>query len=116
MLKLFREAGMPRRVPPVLPGCAVADGADVPRIASPMRNMTYALRLSMPHEHIALDAGVAGDVQRVYWFDGRALIGARPVNQGALQWRPATAGVHLVRVVDDHGRSAEREVEVTFAR
>jgi hypothetical protein len=40
------------------------------------------------------------------------LIGAQPVADGALPWRPATSGVHLIRVVDDHGRSAEREVEV----
>jgi len=38
------------------------------------------------------------------------------VSDGALSWRPATAGVHLIRVVDDHGRSAERDVEVQISQ
>jgi membrane carboxypeptidase/penicillin-binding protein PbpC len=38
------------------------------------------------------------------------------VSEGAMPWRPTAAGVHLVRVVDDRGRSAERDVEVQFAR
>ena len=63
---------------------------------------------------IALDASAAADVQRVFWFDGSALIGVRSVADGALPWRPASAGAHLIRVVDDHGRSAERDVDVRF--
>ena len=116
MLKLFREAGVPRRTPPPLPACAAEDRMEPPRIASPLRNVTYALRLAAPQDRIALDASVAGDVQRVFWFDGSALIGVRAVSEGALPWRPAAAGMHLVRVVDDRGRSAERDVDVQFAR
>lgn len=116
MLKLFREAGMPRRTPPPLPACATDDRMDGPRIASPLRNVTYALRRSASQERIALDASVAADVQQLFWFDGNALIGVRRVTEGALPWRPAAAGVHLIRIVDDHGRSAERDVDVQFAR
>jgi penicillin-binding protein 1C len=116
MLKLFREAGMPRRTPPPLPACAVEDRMEAPRIASPLRNVTYALRPSAARDGIALDASVAADVQRVFWFDGSALIGVRRVSEGALPWRPTAAGVHLVRVVDDRGRSAERDVDVQFSR
>jgi len=112
MLKLFRQAGMPRRTPPPLPNCATADSSEAPRLASPLRGVRYTLRRSAPQEVIALDASTAADVRRVFWFDGTALIGAQPVAEGALPWRPATSGVHLIRVVDDHGRSAEREVEV----
>jgi penicillin-binding protein 1C len=65
---------------------------------------------------IALDASTAAGVRRVFWFDGTALIGSQPVSEGALAWRPATGGVHLIRVVDDHGRSAEREVEVLVSQ
>lgn len=78
--------------------------------------MTYALRQSAPHEGITLDASVAADVRRVFWFDGSVLIDVRSVSDGALTWRPAAAGVHLIRVVDDHGRSVERDVDVEFAR
>ena len=65
---------------------------------------------------IALDASVAADVQRVFWFDGSALIGSRALAEGALPWRPDAAGMHLIRVVDDHGRSAERDVEVRLVQ
>jgi penicillin-binding protein 1C len=116
MVKLFREAGMPRRTPPPLPACATDDRLEPPRIASPLRNVTYAVRLSAARDGIALDASVAAGVRRVFWFDGRALIGVHTVSEGALPWRPATAGVHLIRVVDDRGRSAERDVDVQFTR
>jgi len=115
MLKLFRQAGMPRRTAPSVPDCAVDEGGDPPVITSPLRNVSYALRASGPGDSIALDAAVAGDVGRVFWFDGSALIGVREVIDGALAWRP-TPGVHLIRVVDDRGRSAERDVEVQIAR
>ena len=114
MLKLFRQAGMPRRMPPPLPACVTDEAGDGPRIASPLRSVSYALRRSAPHEAIALDASAAADVQRVFWFDGNALIGDRAVRDGALSWRPATGGAHLIRIVDDHGRSAERDVDVRF--
>jgi hypothetical protein len=45
---------------------------------------TYARRLSAPRDGIALEASVAADVQRVFWFDGSALIRARTVSEGAL--------------------------------
>ncbi len=121
MLKLFRQAGMPRRTPPPLPPCTGNDSPEMPRITSPLRNVSYALRSlakrgAAPDDVIALDASAAADVKQVFWFDGNALIAVRRVADGALAWRPSTAGVHCVRVVDDHGRAAEREVEVAFTR
>jgi penicillin-binding protein 1C len=116
MLRLFKQAGMPRRVPPVMPSCTSDDPAEAPHIASPLRNVRYALRHSAPQEIIALEASTAGDVAHVFWFDGNALIATRPLSDGALPWRPTSPGVHLIRVVDDHGRSAERDVEVQFSK
>ena len=113
MLKLFREAGMPRRVPPQLPDCAAEDPAEAPRISSPLRSVSYTLRRNA--SVISLEAGAAADVQSVFWFDGTALIGKVGVSDGALAWRPQTGGIHLVRIIDDHGRSAEREVTIQFA-
>lgn len=116
MLALFREAGMPRRPPPALPSCVQDNRGESPHIASPLRNVTYALRASGSRNQITLDASVAGDVRRLFWFDGRALLGVRAVADGPLPWTPTTAGTHLIRVVDDHGRSAERDVTVQFER
>jgi penicillin-binding protein 1C len=116
MLKLFRQSGMPRRTPPSAPECAADASTESPRIASPLRGVSYALRRSSPQEVIALDASAAADVHMLYWLDGSALIGARPVAAGPLSWRPADEGMHLVRVVDDRGRATERDVEVRFVR
>ena len=113
MLRLFRQAGMPRRIPPPLPACAVENPSEAPRLASPLRGVIYNVRRT-GGEGIELDAGFAGDVQNVFWFDGRALIARRAVSAGPLAWHPETEGVHLIRVIDDHGRSAEREVQVHF--
>ena len=115
MQKLFREAGLPRRVPPVLPACAAEDAADPPRIASPLNGIAYTLRRSRPDGVIALEAHAAADVQNLFWFDGASLIGKIPVSAGAFAWRPAVDGAHLIRVIDDHGRAAERDALVQFA-
>jgi penicillin-binding protein 1C len=116
MRKLFREAGMPRRMPPPLPACAAEDSTDGPRIASPLLGVTYTLRHSRPDAVIALETSAAADVRNVFWFDGGALIGKSPVGGGALAWRPAQDGAHLIRVIDDHGRAAERDVQVQYAQ
>jgi penicillin-binding protein 1C len=116
MRKLFREAGMARRMPPPLPACATEDSSDGPRIASPLLGVTYTLQRSRPAAVIALETSVAADVRSVFWFDGGALIGKSPVGAGALAWRPAMDGAHLIRVIDDHGRAAERDVQVQYAQ
>ncbi|HEX7942934.1 MAG TPA: hypothetical protein VF488_14070, partial [Gemmatimonadaceae bacterium] len=114
MLRLFRQAGMPRRTPPQLPTCAADGGLEPPRIASPLRNVSYAVRPAPSGEGITLEATTAADVRRVFWFDGSTLIAARDVAEGAMTWQPTSAGIHLIRAVDDHGRSAERDVDVQF--
>jgi penicillin-binding protein 1C len=112
MLKLFREAGMPRRVPPPLPDCVSEQTGDSPVIASPLRGVSYTLHRKAPEEVIHLEASVGADVRSVFWFDGRALIGNAAVSGNSIPWRPTRDGVHLIRIVDDHGRAAEREVQV----
>ena len=103
---------MPRKAPPRLPACAAEDARDGPGISSPMRGVRYRLRQSRPEDRIALEAAVAADVQKLFWFDGNELLGQ--VSGGGLPWRPSAAGIHLLRAIDDHGRMAEREVFVDF--
>ena len=116
MMKLFREAGMPRRKAPVLPECAADDSRDLPKITTPLRGVTYNLRTRMRNkpEAIALEASTAADVDSLFWFDGAALIAKTSAARGAISWSPAADGVHLIRVIDDHGRTAERDVNVQF--
>ena len=115
MLKLFRQAGMPRRAPPAMPSCATEDPLDAPRIASPLRGVSYALvdrrraKRSRWRRTSRLMCGVySRRWQRPHW--------RQRVADGALAWRPTAASVHLVRIVDDHGRSAERQVEVQIGQ
>ena len=116
MMKLFREAGMPRRKAPAMPDCAMegADADDAPKIATPLRGVTYALRHKSGQETIPLEASAEADVDSVFWFDGAALIGKTAVTHGAIPWTPAADGMHLIRVIDDHGRTTERDVSVRF--
>jgi penicillin-binding protein 1C len=115
MMQLFREAGMPRRKAPAIPDCAADDASDVPKIATPLRGVTYTLRHKTGQETIPLEASAQADVDSVFWFDGAALIGKSAVTYGAIPWTPAAGGMHLIRVIDDHGRTAERDVNVRFA-
>ncbi len=115
MMKLFREAGMPRRKAPVIPDCAANDASDAPKISAPLRGVTYTLRRQMtPFETIPLEANTAADVQTVFWFDGKNLIAKCLSGHGALAWSPISDGLHPIRVIDDHGRTAERDVNVQF--
>jgi penicillin-binding protein 1C len=116
MLQLFRQAGVPRRMPPELPDCATDQALDPPRITSPLRNVSYAVSSGSARDSISLEAAAAADVRTLFWFDGNALIGQQRVADGALTWRPARPGAHIIRAVDDHGRSAERDVDVQIAR
>jgi penicillin-binding protein 1C len=115
MLELFRRAGMPRRTPPTLPNCSLEDAADGPRITSPMRNVVYTLRQGTSADRIRLEAAVSTEVRTIYWFDGAALIDRALANQ-PFDWLPSTPGVHLIRAIDDFGRTTEREVQVRFRR
>ncbi len=114
MMKLFREAGMPRRKAPAIPDCAADDTRGAPKIATPLRGVTYTLRRKSSGETIPLEAITEADVASVFWFDGAALIAKSTVTHGAVPWAPAADGIHILRVVDDHGRSAERDVTVRF--
>ncbi len=115
MMKLFREAGMPRRKTPAMPDCAVADAGGVPKIATPLRGVTYTLRHKSGAETIPLEASTDADVESVFWFDGAVLIAKSAVTHGAIPWTPVADGMHLIRVIDDHGRAAERDVTIRFA-
>jgi membrane carboxypeptidase/penicillin-binding protein PbpC len=91
------------------------DAGEASNIASPLRSVNYSLHRKSTEDVIHLEASVAANVHSMFWFDGRALIGNVPMisaNGGAMPWHPTVDGVHLIRIVDDHGRTAERDVLV----
>lgn len=115
--RLFAAAGLPRRTPPdAQRDCQVQAAInlqEVPRITSPLTQVTYSLRLSQPQESIALSANAASDARTLYWFADHSLLG-QGTPQSALQWRPDRSGHYQIRVSDDQGRSASRALRVEF--
>jgi penicillin-binding protein 1C len=115
LMRLFRQAGMPRRAPPpnecgveIVPGTA-------PMITSPTRGSTYTLREKVVGpEVIPLQATADAGVHALFWFVNDAYVGtAKPGN--AVAWQPSRTGRFLLRVVDEQGRSDARDLHVVFA-
>lgn len=113
MLRLFAQAGMPRRQVPAPGGCGRGmPGTHAPSINSPLRNATYTLRAArVGSETIPFVATVDGGVRIVHWFVDDAYVGTtRP--DTAVTWIPGRSGAFLVRAVDDQGRVDSRELRV----
>jgi penicillin-binding protein 1C len=107
---------MPRRTPPQNPDCDNAGQVvgDPPRITSPLRGSSYAMRLKRQGEdRIAFNATADADAHWLYWFANDAYIG-RSAPGESLFWQPQNAGHYDVRVVDDHGRGDQRPLEVSL--
>ena len=116
LLRIFRQAGIPRRTPPAYdPACGLTDrsgrGAP-PRITSPLSGVTYHATAADPGP-IPLAAVADADAAELYWFADGALLG-RSLAGKPLFWTPRP-GRSTVRVVDDQGRADAREVEVAFS-
>ncbi|WP_233842496.1 penicillin-binding protein 1C [Dyella sp. 2HG41-7] len=114
--RVFEQAGMPRRKPPVNEECNDNDriSGAAPRITSPLRGSTYTLRLKqIADERIPFTATNDANVHALYWFVDDAYIGRSEPGE-LLYWQPHSAGRYTVRVVDDHGLSDQRFLDVTL--
>ncbi len=118
MQKLFRDAGLPRRTPPAfMPQCSENENVgSPPKITSPLRGVTYALRENHnAEESVNLRATTDADTNEVFWFADQTFIGRAKAGAG-FAWRPNAAGNYLLRAVDDHGRADSRELRVTVVQ
>jgi penicillin-binding protein 1C len=121
MLKLFEQAGLPRRAPPSFdPRCethtAASAGGTPPQITSPLRGVVYSLRAKrLGQETITLRATTGAGVREVYWFVGRSFLG-KATPGASLAWRPEAPGSFMVRAVDDQGQADSRLVELAVVR
>jgi penicillin-binding protein 1C len=115
LMRLFTQAGVPRRVPPTGDCGSAAIGGTPPAISAPVRGAAYVMRASQPERNgVPLAATAEGGVNTLYWFANDSFVTAgRPGI--ALPWKPAQPGRYLLRVVDEHGRADSREVVVTAA-
>jgi penicillin-binding protein 1C len=115
LLKLFKQAGIGRRVPPGMhPQCRQEAYGDIgPRIVSPKKNIVYHLRTKgSDSKQIPLIAVGDGNVTKFSWYIDNQLLG-RSGTPDPLLWK-AEPGHHLVRVMDDFGRSDVSSVDIKW--
>jgi penicillin-binding protein 1C len=116
LAQTFVQAGIPRRKPPQNPACpsTVAWQGTEPQITSPSRGSAYAMRLAeRARQPVAFSAVADADARVLYWFVDQAYVG-RSTPGEAFYWQAPAAGNYRVRVVDDHGRSDARPLELTL--
>lgn len=117
LLQTFAKAGLPKIAPPKQPLCTEHSPLSIgqkPSITSPLKGKTYTLqaRRTAP-QHIALSATTDADVENIYWFVNDAFL--TKTNAGQIfYWEPESPGTYTLRVVDDHARSALRNINVDF--
>ncbi len=119
LLRLFAEAGIPRRVPPPeAPGCRLDERAArgvPPRITSPQEGVTYSLRAATVGEDpIPLTAVTDADARELFWFVDAELVGKSRRGEPLL-WK-ARPGLFLVRAVDDQGRAGTVRTRVAVVQ
>ncbi|HEX4923776.1 MAG TPA: hypothetical protein VFV50_06810, partial [Bdellovibrionales bacterium] len=84
-----------------------------PAILSPHADVSYVSRaLASRPTRIALRASADSDVRKLFWFVNGDFLGESPPRSDFF-WK-ANVGTHLVRVVDELGRSAQRRIKVTL--
>ena len=113
ILRLFAEAGMPRRQPPTPASCQQnASVGQAPHINSPLSNTTYTLRAArVGSETVPLAATTDGAVRTIHWFVDDAYVGTSHPDV-AVSWTPGRSGEFTVRAVDDQGRADSRALRV----
>jgi penicillin-binding protein 1C len=118
MLRIFKQAGIPRRTPPPRdPRCGidtVAGRGNPPQITSPTGGVSYALRAFRTDKTIPFQATTDADAREVFWFVNETYVGKAPSGKVFL-W-PAQPGSFVVRAVDDRGRAGSRDIAVTVVR
>lgn len=119
MLRVFLQAGIPRRAPPASDArCAANDHSSwgvAPQITSPLSGVAYSLRAAhVGEETIALQATTDADARFVFWFVNENLVG-RSAADAAFHWK-ATPGSFVIRAVDDQGRADARALRMGLVK
>ena len=113
LLKIFKRAGVQRHTPPFFEAdCALTGNAGInPQITSPQAGVKYIVRAnSRLNDKIPFSAVTDSGIAHLYWFINETFIAKTKPNQSFL-WQ-AKPGKFVVRVVDDHGLSDARDINV----
>ncbi len=111
LLKLFRSAGLERKMPPPLdPACGKFAGTGAPPlISSPNRGIAYSIAADGGTE-IPFAAITDADSRVVYWFVDDQLVGTSRSGESYM-WK-ARPGSFLVRAIDQQGRAVAEQLKV----
>ena len=114
LLTLFKEAGLPRRVPPPFLGSegidAISRSGRAPFILSPRANARYVLTTA--HHTLTLLANGDPAVQKIYWFADKRFIGTSKPGE-ALFWK-ADFGCRQITALDDRGNSGTHAISLVW--
>ncbi len=119
LLYLFRQAGIPRVVPPPFdPKESIERMSAIgnpPQIQSPLEGTEYLITLGETwFNSLPLRVTTDADVKEVYWFVDDIYIGkSDPQNTQHWSLKP---GVFQVSAIDDHGRGDTRKIRISLAR
>lgn len=117
LLKLFEQAGIPKKNPPSTRHCnnqSFAMMQDEIRITSPSENITYTLnRSTVEEQFIPLNITVDAEIKTIYWFANGVYLGNSPA-KSSFEWHPHKQGNYLLQAVDDKGNSDQKRVKITI--
>ncbi|MEN8192550.1 MAG: penicillin-binding protein 1C [Bacteroidota bacterium] len=118
LLLLFRRAGIPRKVPPPFDPKEnfemISATGTSPEIVSPLKDTKYMLQQGEDtFNNLPLKGIFDADVKEVYWFVDEKYIGK--ANPNLTQYWSLKPGVFQIGVVDDHGRSDSRRINIGIA-
>lgn len=117
LLKLFAQAGIPKKTPPSTEHCNHQNISGTYReidITSPSENLTYTLRRSvLETQFIPLNVTVDAEIQTVYWFANGDYIGNTSA-KSPLEWYPKKRGDYIIRAVDDKGNSDQKHIKIAI--
>lgn len=115
--RIFRQAGLSLKQPPAFTDhCHLQNKSTSglpPIISSPQQQLSYVIQDKNPQfNQLPLSAIVDSGVKKIFWFADNRYIGQANSNQ-PLFWKPDN-GHSILKVVDDHGRSAQMRLRVVF--
>ena len=113
LLKIFKKAGIQRHTPPFFePDCSLTGNSNInPQITSPQVGIKYIVRANSElNNKIPLTAVTDAGIAHLYWFINETYIAKTKPDQPFL-WQ-AKPGKYVVSVVDDHGLSDARDINI----
>lgn len=119
LLKLFDQAGIPKKRPPSTQHCLQpipTFSYDGVHITSPSEYLTYVLeRNQLETQFIPLVATMDADIQTLYWFANGIYLG-NSSSKTSFEWHPDQSGSYMIQAIDDKGNSDQKRVQISITQ